>query len=203
MYIQQNQNGHKPRPVIRMFQFGIHLLLAGIVTLFLGICYAYVFSDNQFKWEQFRVPRIFWVSTFCVLMVSFFMQRCLAHYRHDRLPLVRRELIFSLAFAIAFLTCQVTGWQQMQREGLKIADTPSSGYIYVLSGLHALHITVGIVFLITAVIRVSPFLRDPVKSLLYLTDPVRETRLRLLAHYWHTIDFLWVFIFLVFLYQHA
>lgn len=181
----------------------IHLLLTGIVILFLGLSYAYIFSLNQERWEDFRLPKIFWVSSVCVILISYLLNNCIKFYKKDRPEKISRYLILSLFFAVAFLGCQYEGWKQMTLGGYTLDDTPSSSYIYILSGLHGLHILAGIIFLIVAIFRIKKNTSDEVKTLLYMSDQIKYTRLRLLAHYWHTIDCLWLFLFLLFLYQHA
>ncbi|MBC8046376.1 MAG: cytochrome c oxidase subunit 3 [Fimbriimonadaceae bacterium] len=181
----------------------VHLLLAGIVILFLGLCYGYLFSLNQDKWEDFRLPKIFWLSSVCVIIISFSLRKCHQFYKKDKPKTILQFMLIALFFAVGFLICQYMGWMQMQKAGFTLADTPSSSYIYILSGLHGLHIIAGIIFLIVAVFRMKKNIQDEVSALLFLSDETKYIRLRLLTHYWHTIDFLWIFLFILFLYQHA
>lgn len=191
------------KPLAHVYIIVVHLLLAGIVILFLGISYAYIFSDNQEKWEQFHLPKIFWLSTACVICISVLLTSTLRHYTSDNLKKLRLHFIAAAFFAILFLSFQCTGWLHMHGSGYTLADTPSSGYIYLLGWLHGLHILTGIVLLLVAIYKVQSALHDPVKKLLYLSDKSQYIRIKLLTHFWHTIDLLWIFIFCLFLYQHA
>lgn len=181
----------------------VHFVLAGIVVLFLTFVYSYIFNNNKAKWTDFRLPKIFWLSTVAILLVSWFMKKAVSAYKSDRIRALRANLITAFVLAILFLICQTIGWIQLRPVWEHAASTTSSDYVYVISFVHAVHVTAGILFLIVAIVRCFRASLDEVRTLLYLTDPVRKLRIRLLSHYWHTIDFLWMFLFLSFLYMHA
>lgn len=185
-----------------MFTVAINLLLFGIVILFFGLTYGYLFRMGQ-NWLEFDLPKIFWLSTFSILAISFLLNMILKAYDEDNRKNLRRILGGALVFALMFVYFQVRGWVQLYASGIELGTSPSTSYLYVLTGLHALHVLVGIIFLVVSNIRVYIFTGDDVKSLIFFSDPVRRTRLKLMRNYWHTIDFIWLFLFLVFLYMHA
>jgi len=184
------------------FTIVVHFLLAGIVVLFLGLTYGYLFQMGQ-NWLEFKLPKVFWLSTISILTVSFFLQRLVKLYDNDKRRGVRRNLLGAFVFACFFVYCQLKGWLLLQQNEITLQTSPSSSYLYLLTGLHGLHVLVGIIFLMVAVFRAYMHTTDEIKTLLYFNDPARRVRLKLLKNYWHTIDFLWVFLFLVFLYRHA
>lgn len=185
-----------------MFTVAINLLLGGIVILFFGLTYGYLFHMGQ-NWLEFDLPKIFWLSTIAILAVSFLMNRLLIEYDRDNRKNLRRLLLGSTIFAFLFIYCQVRGWFMLYANGIELGTSPSTSYLYVLTGLHALHVLVGIIFLLVSNYRVYFHTGDEVKALLFFSDPVRRTRLKLMRNYWHTIDFVWLFLFFVFLYMHA
>jgi len=198
---KQRDSGNKL--IIREpFTIAIHLLLGGIVVLFLGLTYGYLFQMGE-HWLAFRMPKVFWLSTVTILCVSVFLQQLVKSYDKDNSKLVRRNLLLAFAFACVFIGCQVQGWLFLIDNNIRLGTSPSTSYMYLLTGLHGIHVLVGIIFLTVGIFRAFVNTSDEVKSLIYFSDPMRRTRLRLLRNYWHTIDFLWVFLFLVFLYKHT
>jgi len=181
----------------------VYLLYTGIVILFLGLSYGYISSLENARWDDFNVPKIFWLSSVCVITISMLLNNMYRCYKKDALRVQTRYISVTLFVAVAFVLCQIFGWMHLYTAGLTLTDTPAAGYIYVLSGLHALHVLAGVVFLAVALIKVQKAGRDPVTILLYTSDASQATRLKLLTHYWHTIDALWLFIFFMVLYRHA
>lgn len=181
----------------------LRLVYAGIVVLFLGLSFAYLFNDKQESWIQFKLPRIFWISSFIVIGISILFIRLLHLFVEEKHNAIRRHVLYIFLLAVSFVLCQWVGWSSMYRQGITLADTPSSGFVYVLTGLHVLHIAVGIILLVFAGRRIFINTKDAVACLLFFSDPIRKERLQLLAQYWHTIDFLWIYLFLLFLFMHA
>ncbi len=181
----------------------VHMLLAGIIILFLGLSYGYIVSKNTESWVQFKLPKMFWLSTLCILSVSYFLQRCVKYYDDDKAPRLKLFITLSLIFAVIFIICQLLGWNYLYGNEITLQNTPSASYLYVITGIHALHVVVGIILLLVAMIRINAATSDEIKSLIYFSDPIKRIRLRLLITYWHTIDFLWLFLFCIFLFKHA
>jgi cytochrome c oxidase subunit 3 len=181
----------------------VHLLLAGIIILFLGLSYGYIFSMNGESWVSFKLPKIFWLSTLNILCVSYFLQNCIGYYDDDKARRLKFFITLSLIFALIFICCQLLGWNYLYENKITLEDSPSAGYLYVITGIHALHVVAGIIFLLVSVVRINAVTSDEIKSLIYFSDPVKRVRLKLLVNYWHTIDFLWLFLFSVFLFKHA
>ncbi|HET8962390.1 MAG TPA: cytochrome c oxidase subunit 3 [Chitinophagales bacterium] len=180
----------------------LYFVYSGIVMLFIALSLAYLLNDKQQTWQQFQLPQIFWLSTLIVAAISIKMKGQMSWYQAEKFKKLRRGYFFSLILSIAFIICQLIGWEQLQRQGITLKGTPSASYLYVISGLHVLHILVGVVMLMVAVYRSQIYTKDEISRLLFFTDPIRKYRLKLLVDYWHTIDFLWIYLFLVFLFMH-
>ncbi len=180
----------------------VNFLMASIVILFIGLAYGYIFTMGS-NWIEFRLPKIFWLSTVCIILVSLFLRKTLKYYDNDQPANLKRVIVAALFFAVLFVYCQILGWAKLIDQGIILETSPSGTYLYILTGLHVVHVLVGIIFLIVAVVRAYLNTTNEISSLLFFSDPVKRTRLKLLNTYWHTIDFLWLFLFLTFLFQHA
>lgn len=192
------QPGRFKNPMVLL----VNLVLVSIVILFLGITYGYLAKLGS-SWLAFRLPKVFWLSTLSILLVSFLLQRLLAAYEADHAREMKIRLGLAFGAAMLFSVCQVIGWQQLISQGLMMESHPSVAYLYILTGLHIAHVAVGLAFFIVAAFRLQKNTSTNVQALLYFSDPLRKDRLKLLVHYWHTIDFVWVMLFLSFLYNHT
>lgn len=180
----------------------INLVLVSIVVLFLAITYGYLAKLGT-QTDDFRLPKVFWMSTLSIVSVSVLLHRLIQAYDRDNVRALRIRLGLALVAALLFSGCQVAGWIQLDRQGLMLHTDPGVAYIYVLTGLHIVHVGAGLIFLLVTVLRMRKFTANHVGTLIYFSDPLRRDRLKMLTHYWHTIDFLWVFLFLAFLYNHT
>jgi len=180
----------------------VDLLLIAIIIFFIGITYGYIARLGD-TWQDFRLPKIFWLSTMCILLVSYFLRRLLAAFDKDDTAELQRRIFSALLAALGFTACQVTGWIQLRNSGILPDTAVSASYVYVLSGLHVLHVVVGLVFLLVAAIRIHNNTGSGLKSLIYYSDAVPRRRLLLMTHYWHAIDLIWLVLFLAFLFNHT
>jgi cytochrome c oxidase subunit III len=196
-----NNNGEKPM-LKNPGMIALYLLMAGIVMFFLSLSYGYILNMGE-NWKEFRLPRVFWLSTICVIMVSVLLRKTLKLYDADNTESLRKNTAGALLFSVLFVVCQVIGWQQLKAQQMLLQTSPSGSYVYLLTGIHVLHVGVGLLLLLVTNIRLYRHTSDNLKALLYYTDPIRRNRLSMLCTYWHTIDFLWIFLFLAFLYNHT
>lgn len=180
----------------------LYFVYAGIALLFLTLGFAYLFNDKQATWEQFSLPSIFWVSTPLAAGISLVMHRQIRLYIAEDFKKLRRGYLYALLMGAGFILCQLLGWKLLYSRSVTLHGTPAAGYLYVLSGLHVIHVLAGVVMLAVALFRTATHTGNAIRRLLFFTDPIRKYRLLLLVHYWHTIDAVWIFLFAVFLIMH-
>ena len=77
--------------------------------------------------------------------------------------------------------------------------TSGGAYVYVLSGLHVVHLLGGLCFLFASMFRLINNRDDMVKAVLYFSDKREGGRIAALALYWHFLGGLWCVLFLFFL----
>jgi len=100
---------------------------------------------------------------------------------------------------IAFLILQVLAWKQMTDQNIKVNSSTMASYMYLISGVHFLHLVAGIPFLGHFIYVAYKRMKDPVTVLIYFTDPDKKRLLNLLNIYWHFLDGLWIYLVLFFL----
>jgi len=106
-----------------------------------------------------------------------------------------RLIAITLLFAIAFLVNKLFEWDHKillnLYPGSEFMMTLSHGYIlffglyFFMTGLHALHIIIGIVLLSICLVRVSTGSINKDRSMLIVNSTL----------YWHLVDLIWLFLF--------
>ena len=98
-------------------------------------------------------------------------------------------MLITMLLGIAFVGCQLAGFAQLWNKGIDFRGSGAGQFLYVIAGLHAVHVLGGITVLVIQWIRSQ---RKKVRS--YASTPVEIT-----ATYWHFVDLLWVYLFVFFL----
>jgi cytochrome c oxidase subunit 3 len=115
---------------------------------------------------------------------SFTIARSRRLFRADDQPGFRHWWGVTTILGIFFLVGQVLAWRQMVHAGVFLATNPSSSFFYVFTAAHGLHLLGGILALLLVLVR-------PTHRL------TRGTATEVVAMYWHFMDGLWVFLFLL------
>jgi cytochrome c oxidase subunit 3/cytochrome o ubiquinol oxidase subunit 3 len=127
------------------------------------------------------------ISSFILLMSSLTM--VLAHNAHANRDM-RRARIWLLATAflgMVFIGGQAFEFTTFYNEGLTLTTSPMSASFFVLTGLHGLHVTVGIVLLLStwALTKTGKI------------KPDQDVKTEMIGLYWHFVDIIWVLIFVI------
>lgn len=124
---------------------GVFLAVAG--SLFVLFISAYSMRMNVMDWRALPVPRLLWLNTGVLVLSSGALQwSYVAARRHD----VEGAMIGLLAggaSAVIFLAGQLLAWQQLGAAGYFMASNPANSFFYVLTAVHGLHLTGGLVAL--------------------------------------------------------
>lgn len=161
----------------------IWLLVAAIAMLFVGFTSAYLVRRQQPDWGTVPLPGLLWVNTALLLLSSGTVEwaRRMAH-RGQRERAVQ-GLAWTLALSVAFVAGQLLAWGQLAAAGVFMRTNPHSGFFYLLSGAHALHVLGGVAVLLYALVRI----RRGSAGVALTAD--------LAAVYWHFVDGLWIYLF--------
>ena len=94
-------------------------------------------------------------------------------------------VLLTAVVGLGFLLGQVAAWRQLVNAGVYLPSTLQSGFFYILTGLHGLHLFGGVVALGFVL---SKALKNRLSAAQY--EP-----LKLCAMYWHVMDALWIYLF--------
>ncbi|MFN0048583.1 MAG: heme-copper oxidase subunit III [Cytophagales bacterium] len=179
------------------FKLFIYISIIGIVILFGFLGFGFAVTNNL---QHNYLPKYFTFSTLCILFSSFTMSKSLQTYKVDNPKLLNRYLAATFLLGLLFIAFQMQGWKELMDKGIFFSGNVTGSYIYLLSGLHLVHFFGGFIFFLFVYFRAFAAYRDPVKNLLYVTDPYEYMLLDLLGIYWHLMDLLWVALYLLFLF---
>ena len=90
---------------------------------------------------------------------------------------------------VAFVVLQWFGFQELWAQQITFRGAGAGQFLYVIFGLHAIHVIGGIITLL--IMFIKAFVG---KTKLYSSVPVEVA-----AVYWHFVDLLWIYLLLFFL----
>ena len=170
-------------------QVALWVLLTAITMLFAGLSSAYIVLRGVPSWQGIALPSLLWPNTVVLLLSSLTIELSRRAIRDSHLQRMRRWLAVSGMLGLAFLIGQLAAWRQLVKAGVYLPSTLQSSFFYILTGLHGIHLIGGIIALGYVLIKA---MKNRLTSLNY--EP-----LKLCATYWHVMDALWVYLFLLLL----
>ncbi|MBK6698540.1 MAG: cytochrome c oxidase subunit 3 [Saprospiraceae bacterium] len=189
-------------PVVQMFdktlppnrmqamRFGLWIAMASICMMFGAFTSAYLVRKPVGNWYEFKLPVEFFYSTVLIMVSSIFMELCYKNFKSAHEAKFKSYLIFTTITGIGFVVMQIIAWKTLFAQGLSIDLNVSCSFLYLISGMHALHVLGGLAALI--IVFINAFLIP------FSANPLRTLKIDLVRQYWHFVDFLWIYL-LVFL----
>ncbi|QJX48501.1 cytochrome c oxidase subunit III [Hymenobacter taeanensis] len=182
----------------------LYLGLVGITVLFvvLVVAYARLRYSTDVPIGNHPFPRYFSLSTIVLLVSSYTISQAKRLYQQDDMQNLVRCLGATLLLSSIFAGLQLLGWNELRTQGVLLNDPQSATgtFVYLISGLHVVHLFGGMLFLLALLLRTIHASRDGVRNLVFIRNPYRRLQLHMITVYWHFIDVLWVGLFAAFLF---
>ena len=169
-------------------KFTLWVGLASIIMMFAGLSSAYIVKRNQANWLTFDIPLIFWYSTAVIILSSITILPCRKAFINREMNQYKSWLAVTTLLGIAFVFLQYTGFKQLWANGITLTRNVSFSFLYIIVGLHAVHVMGGVVALIILYL----------KSFSTKRKKYSPVSIELMETYWHFVDFLWIYL-LIFL----
>lgn len=166
-------------------KFGLWLFLVSVVMIFAALTSAYIVRQAAGNWVVFDMPPLFWVTTGIILVSSATMHWAYVAAKRDNLEMTKVAISLTTILGVAFLAGQIMAWGEMVGESVYLVGNPSGSFVYLISGLHMLHIVGGVIFLLIVL----------VQTFRYNVHSKRLAQLEMCATYWHFLDGLWLYLF--------
>ena len=176
------------RNKIHPHKFTLWVGIGSIMMMFAGLTSAYIVKRNQANWVSFELPKAFWYSTAAIILSSLTIFMASKAFKERAMTRYRTLVTVTLALGVLFILLQLIGFRQLWHAGITLTGNVSYSFLYIIVGIHAVHVIGGIIALIIMSVKAfSSKIRN------YSTVPVE-----LISTYWHFVDILWVYL-LVFL----
>ncbi|HKW31666.1 MAG TPA: cytochrome c oxidase subunit 3 [Candidatus Acidoferrum sp.] len=197
---------------LRRARLGLLVALTPVLMLFVSFTSAYVVRQglptldprtNQLvrDWIPVKLPALLLVNTAVLLISSVGMELArrqtklaavVAAAKSSTSVAIGAEgktpwLAMTIALGMVFLFGQWMAWKQLAASGFYVATTPSSSFVYLLTGAHAVHLMGGILALLVA----------GLFTLLHRSVTTRSIVVDVTGWYWHFMAVLWVYILLL------
>src|SRR5882762_3401725 len=194
---------------LRRARLGLVVGLTGIAMIFISFTSAYIVRQGLptldprsnallHDWFPVPLPRLLLINTVVLLISSITMElarrqtaRKAALAQLASLPGVSvgaKEgiswLALTVVLGLSFLAGQWMAWRELAVSGFYVASSPSSSFVYLLTGMHGVHLLGGVVALLIA--GVASVLRRAADSQVIAVDVT--------GWYWHFMALLWVYI---------
>lgn len=182
----------------RNYKWILYFAIGGMSFMFLSLTLRYFISSIHKPTINLTLNPLFYWNTIILLASSAAVELAKYHYRNDHFSKYKTMLLSALSLGILFLFGQLMGCMLLFDSGFSF-NHPSAAYLYVISGFHALHIIGGLVFLIVYISKSWNMLTNYVVSVVYFTDPVAYSQLKLFAVFWHFLGFIWIYLLFFFL----
>ncbi len=170
-------------------KFALYVGIGSIIMMFAGLTSAYIVRQAQGNWVYYQLPVTFWISTFVILASSVTMYLGVKAFKNRAMPRFKSLISITLVLGLAFGALQMAGFYQLYDIGVRVDGNPSESFLFIIAGLHLLHIVGGIIALLIVFFRAF---RTRVKI-------YNATGLEIVAIYWHFVDVLWIYLFVFFL----
>ena len=174
------------------YRIGMWVGLASVAMMFTSLSSAYIVrSASSNDWVQLPMPRVLLVSTALILASSATIETARRKLKPGLSGLYSRWLFFTVLLGLAFLGAQLVAWRQLARQGVYLATNPHSSFFYLLTGAHAVHLLGGLLGLTFLWLRS----RRPVIETELIAR--RKAATDAVVIYWHFMDALWIYLFLL------
>jgi heme/copper-type cytochrome/quinol oxidase subunit 3 len=125
------------------------------------------------------------VSSFVLLMSSLTMVLALAAIQRGQMRQTKIWLMTTALLGMVFLAGQTYEFTTFVREGLTLKTNTFGSAFFLLTGTHGIHVTLGVLMLLTLYTMVLRGKLGPEKSRV----------VELAGLYWHFVDIVWIVIF--------
>lgn len=172
--------GNAPVIAVWLFVGAAFLIFAAFTSTFLT-------RRLQEDWRDGPLPPMLWATTGVLLLSSATLEWARAAAGRLSARVMRAAVTVTVVLGAAFLAGQVAVWRQLMASGVGMAASAHSGFFYLLTVTHGVHVAGGVLALAYAAFRVRTLRGGP--AAVGVLAPV--------AIYWHFVDVLWLYVFAI------
>ncbi len=167
-------------------KFAMWLFMGSVMMLFASLTSAYIVRQAEGNWLYFELPALFYYTTAIIFVSSVTMQWAYFAAKRNEVGLVKTLVIITSVLGVAFLVGQFLAWGDLVRNSIHFVGNPSGSFLYVITGLHGLHIVSAVIFLLIV-------LNSAVKLRIHSKN---MAQMEMCTTYWHFLGVLWIYLFI-------
>jgi len=163
--------------------------IVSIIMFFGGLTSAVIVSQGGGGFLSIQLPFQFTVSTIIIVLSSLTFHFALLSVKKGNNSIAKLSIVVTLILGLIFIATQYLGWNILHDNGYYAAgkdSTQESSFLYLLTGLHVLHLIGGLFSL--SVVLVKIFKNK------YSLENI--TGMQVSITYWHFLGALWIYLFL-------
>jgi cytochrome c oxidase subunit 3 len=168
------------------------IAIGSMIMLFAGLTSGYIVRKMEGDWLEFKLPLAFYLSTSIIVLSSITMNMALVNARKNKFAQLNLYLLITLLLGIGFIISQFAGYSSLVKNNVYLVGNPSGSFLYLLSGLHIVHLAGGLIALLVV----------NIKARMKKYNSEKTLGIELCATYWHFLDVLWIYLFLFLLFIH-
>lgn len=184
----------EPKQTLSMHpkKFALWLFIVTVVMIFAALTSAYIVRQSEGNWLDFELPQRLYITSAIIFLSSISMHWAYVSAKKDNLGSLKISMGITAILGLAFLVGQLLSWQDMVAMDVYFVGNPAGSFLYVLTGLHGLHLLSGVIFLLVVL----------VKAFRYKVHAKSTDQIEMCATYWHFLDGLWLYLFIFLLLNH-
>ena len=185
--MEQAMGGQRKK--IHPHKFTLWVGLGSIIMMFAGLTSAFIVKRSQAGWQDVEAPSIFIYSTLVILISSVTVQMAVRAHKQREMPKYRLFITITAVLGSLFVAMQFFGFRTLWNEGITFRTSISGSFLFVILGLHALHVIGGVITLL--VMFFKAFSRK--------VRTYSSVGIEVAATYWHFVDLLWLYLVIFFI----
>jgi cytochrome o ubiquinol oxidase subunit 3 len=170
-----------------MLGFWIYLMSDCLIFAILFACYAVLggnFAAGPSPRDLFELPLVA-LNTAMLLFSSITYGFAMLAMQGGRSGATRAWLVVTALFGLAFLSIELYEFTHLIHIGATPQRSAFLSAFFTLVGTHGLHVTFGLVWIVTMIVQVGQ------RGLI----PANQRRLMCLSLFWHFLDVIWIGVF--------
>lgn len=170
-------------------------ILTGFLLVVVGMTFAGLFgayivlaTNRALEWRPFALPYQVWVSSLIIAVSSITYHLGKVSIDRERVITARKWMLATSALGGMFIASQLLVWMQLRAKGLYMEGNPYTGFFYILTAMHVVHVIGGIVALGSIVLSLGAggqFISEGEKV---------RSNVRVIGWYWHFMGIIWILI---------
>lgn len=173
-------------------KFALWLFMITIVMLFAAFTSAYIVRQGEGNWVYFELPVELYITTALLILSSGTMHWSLYNAKRDNIEKVKTGLGITLILGLLFLSGQYYIWNILVNHEVYFVGNPSGSFLYVLTGIHGIHLMSGIIFIAITLY----------KAIKFKVHSKKLSTIEMCNTYWHFLDGLWIYLLIFLLLNH-